>query len=70
MSGFGKVGFLWTQGIRFNALLVLPDNEHETLSVLMGQHTQDVKCVAWHPTSEVRTLHRQALFLSYASELV
>jgi len=32
---------------------VLPDNEHETVSVLMGQHTQDVKCVCWHPFEEI-----------------
>ena len=32
---------------------VLPDAEFETISVLM-EHTQDVKCVAWHPTEEVR----------------
>jgi WD40 repeat protein len=32
--------------------LVLPDGEFETISVLM-EHTQDVKCVAWHPREEV-----------------
>ena len=31
---------------------VLPDSEFETVSVLM-EHTQDVKCVAWHPREEV-----------------
>jgi len=32
---------------------VLPDNEHETISVLMGQHSQDIKCVCWHPSEEI-----------------
>jgi len=31
----------------------LPDNEHETVSVLMGQHTHDIKCVCWHPQEEI-----------------
>ena len=32
--------------------LVKPGEDDECLSVLMD-HTQDVKCVAWHPTEEV-----------------
>lgn len=31
---------------------VQPDAEFECMGVLMS-HTQDVKCVAWHPTEEV-----------------
>ena len=34
---------------------MLPDYEFECVSVLM-EHTQDVKCVAWHPSEEVRQL--------------
>lgn len=32
----------------------LGDGEYETISVLMGQHTQDVKCLAWYPGEDVR----------------
>src|ERR1700731_3102915 len=31
---------------------VHPDSDFECMGVLM-EHTQDVKCVAWHPTEEV-----------------
>lgn len=31
---------------------VKPDAEFECMGVLMT-HSQDVKCVAWHPTEEV-----------------
>lgn len=30
-----------------------PDYDFECMGVLM-EHSQDVKCVAWHPTEEVR----------------
>ncbi|KAG5653573.1 hypothetical protein H0H81_012262 [Sphagnurus paluster] len=33
---------------------VHPDSDFECMGVLMD-HTQDVKCVAWHPTQEVRS---------------
>ena len=36
----------------YGVCLVHPDGDFETISVLM-EHTQDVKCVAWHPTEEV-----------------
>lgn len=32
---------------------VHPDSDFECMGVLM-EHTQDVKCVAWHPSEEVR----------------
>ncbi len=32
--------------------LVQPDADFECLGVIM-EHSQDVKCVAWHPTEEV-----------------
>ena len=38
-----------------NYRIVLPDHEFECASVLM-EHTQDVKCVAWHPSEEVHLL--------------
>ncbi|KAF8828252.1 hypothetical protein HHX47_DHR4001000 [Lentinula edodes] len=34
---------------------VQPDSDFECMGVLM-EHTQDVKCVAWHPTEEVDIL--------------
>lgn len=33
--------------------IVHPDADFECMGVLM-EHTQDVKCVAWHPIEEVR----------------
>lgn len=36
-------------------LLVHPDSDFECMGVLM-EHSQDVKCVAWHPTEEVELL--------------
>ncbi len=33
-------------------ILAQPDADFECMGVLM-EHTQDVKCVAWHPTEEV-----------------
>src|SRR6202011_5594199 len=35
-----------------NMFTVHPDSDFECLGVLM-EHTQDVKCVAWHPTEEI-----------------
>jgi hypothetical protein len=35
--------------------LVQPDADFECMGVLM-EHTQDVKCVAWHPREEVNRL--------------
>ena len=32
---------------------VHPDHDFECMGVLM-EHSQDVKCIAWHPTEEVR----------------
>jgi hypothetical protein len=52
--GCGKVrGFLHHGGHELLTLvLVQPDADFECMGVLM-EHTQDVKCVAWHPTEEV-----------------
>ena len=36
-------------------LPVQPDADFECMGVLM-EHTQDVKCVAWHPSEEVNHL--------------
>jgi hypothetical protein len=55
-SGFGKVRYYWAFFSSLHSSLFLkvhPDGDFETISVLM-EHTQDVKCVAWHPTEEVR----------------
>jgi WD40 repeat protein len=35
--------------------LVQPDADFECMGVLM-EHSQDVKCVAWHPSEEVKCL--------------
>ena len=43
----------WT--VPLTQILVQPDADFECMGVLM-EHTQDVKCVAWHPTEEVNHL--------------
>ena len=54
LSGYGKVcGFYvkrWSDPLI--EIPVQPDADFECMGVLM-EHTQDVKCVAWHPTEEV-----------------
>ena len=53
LSGYGKVCGLaprWT--VSLTQILVQPDADFECMGVLM-EHSQDVKCVAWHPTEEV-----------------
>jgi hypothetical protein len=39
-------------------ILAQPDADFECMGVLM-EHTQDVKCVAWHPTEEVNQFFRR-----------
>jgi hypothetical protein len=53
LSGYGKVCGLtsrWAESL--TQILVQPDADFECMGVLM-EHSQDVKCVAWHPTEEV-----------------
>ena len=52
--GYGRVSNPRAESFVFflSCKKVLPDGEFETASVLM-EHTQDVKCVAWHPREEV-----------------
>ena len=38
-------------------ILAQPDADFECMGVLM-EHTQDVKCVAWHPSEEVNRFSR------------
>ena len=59
LSGYGKVSGLlaFSYSILLNqtihtTILVHPDSDFECMGVLM-EHTQDVKCVAWHPKEEV-----------------
>ncbi|EMD34759.1 hypothetical protein CERSUDRAFT_125316 [Gelatoporia subvermispora B] len=40
---------------------VHPDSDFECMGVLM-EHTQDVKCVAWHPHEEVRSILASASY--------
>ena len=53
LSGYGKVCSpnLWALIIAHQRL-AQPDADFECMGVLM-EHTQDVKCVAWHPREEV-----------------
>lgn len=52
-SGYGKAKFppclSW---LEIDLPQVHPDSDFECMGVLM-EHSQDVKCVAWHPTEEV-----------------
>ena len=53
LSGYGKVRRpkLWAPVIAHQTP-AQPDADFECMGVLM-EHTQDVKCVAWHPREEV-----------------
>ena len=58
LSGYGKVrGFISWKTVSLTQILVQPDADFECMGVLM-EHTQDVKCVAWHPTEEVNRFFR------------
>lgn len=37
---------------RYDSPTVQPDADFECIAVML-EHTQDVKCLAWHPTEEV-----------------
>lgn len=58
--GYGKVRlerngaqcFLLLLEIFLTVFTVHPDSDFECMGVLM-EHSQDVKCVAWHPSEEV-----------------
>ena len=55
LCGFGKVcrmSLYMHFVIHTKLTTVQPDSEFECMGVLMS-HSQDVKCVAWHPTEEV-----------------
>jgi hypothetical protein len=58
LSGYGKVrGFISWYIVSLTHILAQPDADFECMGVLM-EHTQDVKCVAWHPTEEVNRFSR------------
>lgn len=51
----GEIGRLCSAHRPHVCSLVQPDSDFECMSVLM-EHTQDVKCIAWHPKEEVRMI--------------
>lgn len=52
-SGYGKVCVVFLAECQYSSGgLVQPDAEFECMGVLL-EHSQDVKCVAWHPHEEV-----------------
>ena len=51
--------------IRRSRFTVQPDAEFECMGVLL-EHSQDVKCVAWHPQEEVWPLTRLILSIPHA----
>jgi hypothetical protein len=52
--------------VSLTQILAQPDADFECMGVLM-EHTQDVKCVAWHPTEEVNRFFPPSLQRSDAS---
>jgi hypothetical protein len=64
--GYGKANIpSFSSWSETDLLLVHPDADFECMGVLM-EHSQDVKCVAWHPREEVNLV----FLLELASRLI
>ena len=56
----GKCTHIYSVTLLMCYVAVLPDADFECMGVLMN-HSQDVKCVVWHPTEEVKSLYSCSL---------